>query len=260
MLNPQFGSGVLFGIPTAGNLATNPTPLQFGILQEVALNIKGDLKKLYGMYQAPLAKARGKIDVTAKGKIASLDPLFFSQLYFGLPTAVGVARPIFNEAHTAVASLAPTQVTASKDLGVIVTGGTGFSPGIQLTCSGTAAPATGQYKFTPYVTQGTVAAAYIFNAADVSAGLTVALNYVYPDATHGVTLSVTNQLMGFAPEFQALLYNNFRSNLFGVLLYSCVMGSLSIPTKQEDFWVSDFDFDASCDISGNLLDIFSDQL
>jgi hypothetical protein len=71
---------------------------------------------------------------------------------------------------------------------------------------------------------------------------------------------VTNQLMGYAPEFQALLYNNFRGNLFGLLLYSCVMGSLSIPTKQEDFWVSDFDLEASCDVSGNLLDIFADQV
>lgn len=261
MLNPQFGSGVLFGIPTAGNLATNPTPMQFGILQEVTLDIKADLKKLYGMLQAPLAKARGKLDVTGKGKIASVDPMFYSQLYFGQPTTAGVSRPVFNEAQAAASSVAPNNTTATKDLGVIVTGGTGFSVGTQLTAIQSGTPTTGEYKFTPATSGGSpTPASYAFAAADVSAGLDVALSYCWPDSTHGTTLHVTNQLMGFAPEIQALLYSNFRGNMLGVLLYSCVLGSFSIPTKQEDFWVSDFDFDASCDANGNLLDIISDQL
>lgn len=255
MLNPQFGSGVFFGIPNAGNLAPNPTPMQFGILQEVSLEIKGDLKKLYGMMQAPISKARGKLDVTAKGKIASLDPLFYSQLYFGQATATGVSRPVFNEAQIAAASVAPDNSTASKDLGVI-----NALTGAPMQSISTGTPAEGQYKFVPAVASPVTAASYVFSAADIAADLPVLLSYCWPDASHGTTLHVANQLMGFAPEFQALLYNNFRGNMFGVLLYSCVMGSLSIPTKQEDFWVSDFDLDASCDVSGNLLDIISDQV
>lgn len=260
MLNPQFGSGVLYGIPNAGNLAANPTPMQFGILQEVAIDIKGDLKKLYGMSQFPLAKARGKIDITGKGKIASLDPMFYSQLYFGQPTAAGVQRPVFNEPATAASSVNPGQVTANKDLGVIITGGTGLSAGTQMTAIASGTPTTGEYKFTPYNSTGPVSAAYVFAAADVTAGLTVALNYQWPDTTHGVTLTINNELMGWAPEFQAILYNNFRGNLFAVQLNSCVMGQLSIPTKQEDFWVSDFDFDASADAAGILGYIYADQV
>lgn len=260
MLNPQFGSGVFFGIPTAGNLATNPTPLQFGILQEVGLDIKADLKKLFGMQQFPIAKARGKVDVTAKGKIASLDPMFYSQLYFGQPTAAGVMRPIFNEQQAIAATVAPTNAGAGatsvalNDLGVI-----NATTGVQMTKISSGTPAAGQYKFVAAV-PATSPATYDFSTADVTSGFPVLLSYTYNDATHGTTLHVTNQLMGFAPEFQALLYNNFRGNMFGVLLYSCILGSLSIPTKQEDFWISDFDLDASCDISGNLLDVISDQL
>lgn len=254
MLNPQFGSGVLYGIPNAGNLAPNPTPMQFGLLQEVQCEIKADLKKLYGTGQMPLAKARGKINISLKGKIASLDPLFYSQLYFGQATTSGVNRPVFNEAEAASSSVTPAQSTANKDLGVL--NASTLVP-LQDITSGT--PATGQYKFTPYSSTGPTNASYVFAAADVSAGMQVLLNYTWPD-TAGSTLSVTNQLMGYAPEFQALLYNNFRNKMFGLLLYSCVMGSLSIPTKQEDFWVSDFDMDASCDASGKLLDIISDQL
>jgi hypothetical protein len=108
MLNPQFGSGVLSGIPNGGNLPANPTPMQFGILQEVQVEFKADLKKLFGTSQLPLAKARGKVNVTAKGKIGSLDPLFFSQLYFGLPTtarreSADLQRSAWaNRAHTSL--------------------------------------------------------------------------------------------------------------------------------------------------------------
>lgn len=251
MLNPQFGSGVFFGVPNAGNLATNPTPLQFGILQEVQIDFKADLKKLFGQNQFPVAKARGKIDVTAKGKIAALDPLFFSQLYFGQPTTTGVSRPAYNESHTRAASVTPTNITASIDLGVI--NGTTGLPMTKVA----SAPAVGQYSFTPYSATGPTDAAYTFNASETA--VTVLLNYQWPDTT-GTTLEIQNQLMGYAPEFQALLYNDFRGSLFALQLNSCILGSLSIPTKNEDFWVSDFDLDASTDASGILGYIYSDQL
>lgn len=252
-LNPQFGSGVLFGIPNAGNIVANPTPQQFGILQEVSVEFKGDTKKLYGMYQLPMKAARGKLAVTAKGKIASLDPEFFSQLYFGQPTAAGVQRVVFNEPHAAGASVVPTNVPTS-DLGVIcVSAGTSaISPGTQLINSGTATPTTGQYKFS--------GGDYVFAAADVTAGLTANISYQWNDASHGTTLSLANQLMGFAPSFQSILWNNFGNAMFAIQLNACIMGSISIPTKQEDFWVSDFDMEAFTDASDNLGAIYADQL
>lgn len=320
MLNPQFGSGVLTAIPNAGNLAANPTPMAFGLLQEIQIEIKGDTKELYDNLQIPAAIARGKIKVTGKGKMASLDPMFFSQLYFGLPTAQGVNRPVYNEFHAAAASVAPNNVGAITDLGVIVTAGTGFSVGTQLTNSGVAAPATGQYKFTPWAgTQGAgwlpdhvyalnatiedinghtqkvttagtsgpalptnfstsagtmvdgtatwtdqgltgTSAAYVFNAADIAAGLSVALNYIWDDNDRGVTLALPAQLEGYAPQFTAILYNNFKGQLFGIQLNACVLGGCSIPTKQEDFWVADFDFSCGRDAANNLGSIFADQI
>jgi hypothetical protein len=244
-MNMQFGSGVLFATPTAGNLAANPTPYQIPILQEVQIDFKADLKKLYGQLQFPVAKARGKIDVTGKGKMAALDPNVYSQLYFGLATAEGVNRPVFNEAHAIAASVAPSQNTASQDLGV-----QNLSTGENMVNSGTTAPAQGQYKFTPYSSTGPTNAAYTFNATDVTSGFQVELSYAWPDATHGTSLTINNQLMGYAPEIQMLLYNFFRAKLFSLQLNSCVLGSISIPTKQEDFWIADFDFDASADVNG----------
>lgn len=253
MPQSQFGSGVLFGKPTAGNLATNPTPMTFGILQEVQATIKGDLKKLYGMQQGPVATARGKIDISVKGKFAALDPLVYSQLYFGVDTATGMRRPVYCEAGVAAAELTLTHPTATEDLGVI-----NVSTGKQMPCSGSTAPGVGEYQFVA-ATNGTVptTAKYVFNAADVTAELAVLKNYSWPDPI-GTTLHINNQLMGTAPEIQALLYNKFKNSTFGLRLYACVMGQISIPTKQEDFWISDFDMEASSDISGNLLEIFSD--
>ena len=69
----EFGSGVLFAKPVAGNQPTDPTPFKFGVLQEVTVDFKADLKKLYGQYQLAVATARGKLDVTLKGKLAVFD-------------------------------------------------------------------------------------------------------------------------------------------------------------------------------------------
>jgi hypothetical protein len=71
--NVQFGSGVVFGKPVAGNQATNPTPYRLGVVQEASVDFKGDLKKLYGQKQFPVATARGKIDIEGKAKLAVFD-------------------------------------------------------------------------------------------------------------------------------------------------------------------------------------------
>lgn len=252
-MNLQFGSGVLFGVPNAGNLATDPTPQRFGILQEVSVEFKGDLKKLYGQNQFPVAKARGKIDVTCKGKIATLDPTMLNQLYFAQTGSAGIMRIADLESHTPAASITPTLAPTSApitDYGVV-----NFDTGLNMV-KVASTPAVGQYSFTQQT--GSTAASYTFNASETASK--VLLSYLYPDATHGVTIALSNQLMGYAPEFQAFMYNNFRNKFFGLQLNSCVMGTLGIPSKQEDFWICDIDFDASTDASNTLGSIYADTV
>ena len=55
----EFGAGTLWGFPVGGNTAANPTPMKFGTLQDVSLDISGDVKQLYGQKQFPEAVARG---------------------------------------------------------------------------------------------------------------------------------------------------------------------------------------------------------
>jgi hypothetical protein len=245
-MNIQFGTGVLFGLPNAGNLATNPTPFKFPVLQEASVEFKADLKKLFGTSQFPVAKARGKIDVTCKAKTAAFDPNFLNQLYFGQAAAAGVTAMAVDEAGTIPTT--PYQITVAHsvnfvtDYGVIDT-----ATGKQLTkvASG---PTTGQYSV--------AAGVYTFAVADTTK--TVKISYSYTDSTSGETITLANQLMGFAPEFRAFLFSNFRTKRLGIELYSCTMGQMTIPTKQEDFWMADLTFDAGVDATDTLGQIYAD--
>ena len=98
----QFGTGVIFGLPNAGNLAANPTPYKFPVLQEASVSFKGDLKKLYGTSQFPVAKARGKIDVTCKAKIAGFDLGFLNQFYFGQTQSAAMTNMAVDEGPTPI--------------------------------------------------------------------------------------------------------------------------------------------------------------
>jgi hypothetical protein len=243
---------VLYGLPNAGNTAANPTPYQLGVLQEVSVDFKADLKKLFGTSQFPVAKARGKIDVTAKGKFATLDPSMLNQLYFGQVQTPGMTLMAVNEAFTIGSGSPPVETytvangtTFQTDYGVI-----NAVTGAQFVKVTSGSPATGQYSVNP------ATGAYTFAAADNGTG--VLISYTYTSSTRGATITLTNQLMGYAPEFRAFLFNTFRNKIMGLELYSCTMGSVSIPTKQEDFWMLDIDFDAGVDASGTLGKIYAD--
>jgi hypothetical protein len=244
-MNLQFGSGVLYGIPNAGNLAANPTPTKFGILQEASVEFKADLKKLYGQKQFAVATARGKIDVTGKCKIALLDPNGLNQLYFGQTAATGLNRLVIDESHTPAVSVPVTGVsTFARDYGVI-NGDTGLN--MKFIPTGT--PVAGQY------TQS--AGTYVFASAETAS--TVRISYMETD-TAGATITINNQLMGYAPEFRALLANTFRGKYFALELNSCTMGQVSFPSKQDDFWIVDATFDANCDATDTLGSIYADTV
>lgn len=253
MLDIQFGSGVATFIPNAGNLAANPTPIRLKVLQEASIEFKGDLKKLFGQCQLPVATARGKIDVTGKAKVAALNANDINQIYWGQTVTAGGNRP-YDEIHPIAASITPTQdggLKVTDDLGVI-----DMATGLNMV-KVPSAPAAGQYSFTP-VTTGPTAASYAFAAADVTAGFQVKLSFRSTSTTAGSTLTINNQLMGYAPICQLVLWNEFRGALDLIQLNAVTLGMFSKPTKQEDFWVSDIDFSCNADVSDVLGLLYTD--
>jgi len=244
----QFGSGTLFATPltTIGNPAANPTPTQFGTLQDVSLEISFDTKELYGMYQFPDMIARGKGKITGKAKFAKVNGKQLNDLFFGQTVTAGQTLVQLDQAAAVPAS--PFQITITppssgtfvEDLGVRYA-----STGEPLSrvASG---PAQGQYSQS--------GAVYTFASADQTAQ--VLISYSYSVAAAGVTVAVSNQLMGFAPNFSCVLRELFNSQQTNVKLYACIASKLTRATKQEDFLIQEFDFSAFTNSSGKVIDFY----
>lgn len=243
----EFGTGLLYGVPTSGNLPTNPSPTRL-LLQEVTVEFKGDLKKLWTQSQMPIATARGKIDVTGKAKIVNYDPDPINQLFWAQSIAAGMEVIVDREQHAANASVTVTQgATFAQDNGVSYANGTAAG---QMFIAVTSAPNVGQYSVN--TTSGT----YTFNAGEV--GNSVYISYTYTNASRGKTITLNNQVMGYAPVCRMDLWGNFRNKVLGIRLNAATLGQWTYPTKLEDFWISDITFDANTDSSDSLGKIFAD--
>ena len=241
----EFGAGTLWGFPVSGNVATNPTPLKFGTLQDVSLDISGDVKQLYGQKQFPEAVARGKCKITGKAKFANINGKTLNDLFFGQSVVAGMKKVSLDETGT----IATGAVTVTNSAQFVQDWGVRYSTtGLPLT-KVASSPAVGQY---------TVAGGlYSFNASEN--GTQVLISYTFNVAASGSQISVSNQLMGFAPTIQVLLETVYNLNQFSVLLYSVVASKLSFTTKQEDFIIPEFDFEAFSNAAGQVIDIYSNE-
>jgi len=245
----EFGAGTLWGFPVGGNTAANPTPMKFGTLQDVSLDISGDVKQLYGQKQFPEAVARGKCKITGKSKFAAINGKMLNDLFFGQTMGTGMITTALDEAASIPAT--PFQITVSHAANFKQDWGIRFvTTGLPLTrvVSG---PTAGQYSV------NTATGVYTFAAADT--GAAVLISYTWTNAAAGTQLNITNQLMGFAPTIQVLLENVYNGNQFNVLLYSVVASKLTFATKQEDFIIPEFDFEAFANAAGQVIDMYSNE-
>jgi hypothetical protein len=245
----NFGAGVLWGIPTSdasGNaIATNvATPIQFGVLQEVSLDVGFDNKMLYGQNQFPVAVGRGKGKISLKAKFAQLNGALINSLFFGQTLTSGIISDVY-DVTGAVIPTTPFQITVvppssgvwSVDLGVR------NAAGVPMTRVASA-PATGQYSV--------AAGVYTFAAADV--GLQVFVNYQYTAASTSAKKStVLNLPMGYAPSFRCDLLEPYAGKTLTVSLPNCIANKLSFSTKLDDFQVPEFDADCFADAAGNVM-------
>ena len=244
----EFGSGVLFGTPltdAAGTAIVNPSPIQFGAMQDISIDISAETKTLFGQQQFPLAVGRGKAKITGKAKAAQVNGAIFNSLFFGQTMNNGIQTYVVDTTGTLIPTTpfiitptVPSVGTWSYDLGVK------NASGLPMTRVASA-PTTGQYS----VSSG----AYTFAAADT--GLLVFISYAYTaTSTSAKKSTVTNVLMGYAPTFQADFYIAFNGKALTMRLYACVATKLSFATKTDDFLIPEFDFEAFANSAGQVLD------
>ena len=234
-----FGSGVLLGTRTD---IANATPVNFGLVQEVQIDLQFTAKELYGQYQFPVAIARGQGKATGKAKMAQISGLAFNNLFFGGSLASGQLATSFGEAGTVPGAPGYTVTVANaanwqEDYGVVYA-----ASGLPLS-KVASAPSAGQYSV--------AAGVYTFNAADASKP--VLISYTYTIAGTGQLLTLANPLMGTTPTFQAQLYTSFQGKPCNVKLFNCVSTKLAFATKLEDFVIPELDFDIFANAAGNVL-------
>lgn len=245
----NFGSGKLIAVPTNladGTAISDPTPVILGTMQDVSLDLSTEIKTLYGSKRYPIAVGQGKGKTEIKAKYAEIDGGILGSLFFGKASTAGIKAAVFDSAATIPATPGPYTLTIDPpasgtfvaDLGVVNT-----VTGVQLTRVASA-PATGEYSVV--VATGV----YTFAAADE--GDSIAISYEYSASSGGKVWTMTNETMGYTPSFTLLLQNGYDGKNMVCKLNRCVSGKLSLPLKNDDFAIYDFDAEAFADAAGNL--------
>lgn len=243
-----FGSGVMWATPQIdafGASIANPTPVQFGELQDSQVDISRDLKELIGQNQFPVAVAAGKGKVAIKAKFARINGQLLDTVFSGQGYTSGTLTAINNDTTGAAIPASPYQLTVTppgsgtfvRDLGVI------DANGLPMKCVASA-PATGQYS----VTSG---GQYTFAAADT--GKLVFINYTYTaTSANAKSVSFQNLPMGQTPIFGIDLSVGYAGKKVVWRFPQCVSGKLTFGTKQDDFTVLDLDIAAFADSTGRV--------
>jgi hypothetical protein len=246
----SFGAGLLWGTQQQdanGNPVSNATPVMFGTVQEVSLDVTFEQKELYGSNsQFPLAIGNGKAKISGKAKLGSLNGDVLSNLFFGQSSNYGLTSVNYDTIGTLVPASTPYTITVTPpnsgtyghDLGVI-----NASTGIALE-KVASTPAANQYSES--------AGVYTFNAAQT--GVLMYINYSYTATSNTAKSStVLTKPMGYSPNFQMDLYIPYNGQSFVVTLYKCISNKFSLQTKLDDFNYPEIDFTAFANSSGQVL-------
>src|SRR6185437_12142937 len=96
----QFVSGRLYLNPNAGNLPTNPTPVQGMTIQDVQVDISGEVKELKGASQFPDDVAAGDKKGSGKFSVGRKDLQMFNNIFFADVVSAGGVSVVPNFAAT----------------------------------------------------------------------------------------------------------------------------------------------------------------
>lgn len=245
----QFGSGIVFATPVAGNLATNPTPQEVGIIQDISLSLSGDIKELYGQFQWPVDSAIGKRAIKGSFNFAQMTNSFFNQLFFADTVAAGVVETAYREPHTIPAATTFTITTNHAANFVTDQGVINQNTGLAMVDIGTGSPATNQYTFAP------LTGIYTFSSADASVPITI--SYSFSSTTLGTTLTVGNHTMGWGPVVSLTIPLLYQGLVNSINLPNVRLGKIDFKTKLDDYLMLSTDFSAFAGAGNNPLNLYN---
>lgn len=245
----NFGVGYTFARRT--DAGATPTPVYFGVAQDLMIDHERKLVELRGQFAYPVDVAGGEASVKGSIKFARLSASVANDLILGgtLTQAAGrqVSVVVNGLPETAVFSATVTvahAATFAEDLGVFY-----HATGKQL-LHVASAPALGQYSVVE--TTGV----YSFNASEV-AGTVFDFFYEY-SVTTNPQIVLQNPLMGASPAYELHIQQYYVNN-GGVLtsihykLNAVRSSKLTTPFKNGAYTIGDLAFTAFADQSGQVL-------
>lgn len=249
-----FGAGVLIGTPLtdgSGAAISNPSPIEFGILQEVAIDDSWEYRTLYGASQYPVAAGRGKASGLLKAKAANINAALYNAFLFGVGLTTEY-QSLYKDLTGTTIPTSPHVVTPTGvgsvvgDLGVILTDPIAGVPFTRVASS----PTGSQYAFS------STAGEYTFASQDY--GKTVYINYSYHNAspTSGKRLQIVNQLMGVMPTFQCDVMRRFNGKTEYRRYYNCLATKFSANAKNDDFMIADLEIITFAGSNGRPFDVW----
>lgn len=230
-----FSAGRFFGI----NNVTNPTPARAYVPQDMSIDFKQATKELYGEKKFPVAIAAGEVSITGKVTMGADQPRLLNDLLVNGSSATGQILEADKEAWTIPST--PYQVTVTNsatwttDLGVTKTDGTVYT-------RVASAPATGQYSV--------AAGIYTFAAADTTFNMLI--SYLYTASGTGEKVTITNQAMGPAGAFTAVMCFLYGSGQNVLTLNNAIATDHGVASKIGDFAKPTFGFMAATDSTDTL--------
>lgn len=259
----QFAAGFLFLNPNSGNLATNPTPVQAFIIQDVSIDISATIKELRGASQYPDDTAVGDKKLSGKFGMGLKDLTMFNQTY-SADTISSTGESVYPNFQASIPGTSPYTVTITPpasgtfltDLGVyynVNPAGVGNQDKIDFikVASG---PTVGQYTVS--------AGVYTFAAADE--GQSISISYAYTVTGHGATYQTHNQSLGYSPQNEMWIVDQYQPLVVGgASLYNCIriyaakVNKITIGNKRVDYSIPEVDWEGFANSSGNVYDMYS---
>ena len=187
-----------------------------------------------------------QLKITGKAKVATIYSQLYNSIFFGANTLNTSAVLLFalSEAHSVPGTAAYTVTVTNSATWVADQGVFYANTGVQLQLV-SSLTAAGQYTVS--------AGVYTFYSGDASAALL--FNYDYTASSGGYKTTYTNQLMGAGPTFSLLLANSYSSNVLNARIYAAKSSKLSLPFKNQDYVLQDFEFTAFANAAGNVIDL-----
>lgn len=251
-----FGTGKMIttlDYDASGVKLATPTPVHWGSLQDISIDIDVDMKTLYGSQRFPISVGQGKGKIEIKAKYGEISGAILGGMQFGKAGTSGVRAGVFDFAVTipkAEGANPPAQQfivepplsgTFVADMGVLDSA-TGESLQRVAPAEGKS-PAPGEYT----VVNGT------YKVAPAAQERTLLVSYEYrANSSKGQVFRLTNDVMGTTPSFTLMLQNSFDGQNLVMRLNRVVSSKLSLPFKNDDYSVYDLNAQAFADAAGEI--------